>query len=55
VKVVEKILGISKLTSKGQITIPKNVREKLKLKQGDIIVFVEKNGEIIIRRSELVY
>jgi len=52
---MEKILGISKLTSKGQITIPKNVRELLNLKPGDIIVFVEKNGEITIRRSELKY
>jgi len=52
---MEKILGISKLTTKGQITIPKVVREKLNLKTGDIVVFIERNGEIIIRRSELKY
>jgi len=52
---MEKILGISKLTTKGQITIPKVVREKLNLKAGNIVVFIERNGEIIIRRSELKY
>ncbi|MCD6514077.1 MAG: type II toxin-antitoxin system PrlF family antitoxin [Candidatus Odinarchaeota archaeon] len=52
---MEKILGISKLTTKGQITIPKVVREKLNLKTGNIVVFIERNGEIIIRRSELKY
>lgn len=52
---MEKILGISKLTTKGQITIPKVVREKINLKTGDIVVFIERNGEIIIRRSELKY
>lgn len=34
-------MGKSKLTSKGQITIPKDVRERLGLKPGDEIDFVE--------------
>jgi len=49
----EKILGTSKLYLKGQVTLPKIVREKLKLKPGDLVVFIERNGEIILRRSEL--
>ncbi len=34
----------SKLTSKGQVTIPRLVRERLGLHQGDAIEFVEDDG-----------
>lgn len=33
----------SKVTSKGQVTIPKDVRERLGLRPGDEIEFVEDN------------
>lgn len=33
----------SKITSKGQVTIPKDVRERLGLRPGDEIEFVEDN------------
>jgi len=33
-------MQVAKLTSKGQITLPKEVRETLKLKEGDRIVFM---------------
>jgi len=52
-KLKERILATSKLTIRSQITIPKIVREKLKVSPGDIVVFIERDGEIIIRRSEL--
>lgn len=39
----------SKLTTKGQVTIPSSVRKKLHLKSGDTIEFTEKNGEIILK------
>ena len=48
---MEKILGTSKLTRKGQITVPKDVREKLGVGPKDIIVFVEVNGKIMIRKG----
>ena len=35
----DELLANAKLTSKGQITIPKIVRDKLKLKEGDIVIF----------------
>ena len=47
----EKILGTSKVTRRYQITIPKAVRAFLEVNQGDIIVFVFKNGEIVIRKG----
>lgn len=36
------------LTSKGQITIPKSVREKLNLKTGDKIDFKISDNEVIL-------
>ena len=41
--------AFSKITSKGQITIPKAVRESLCLKTGDKLAFVEIDGEIVVR------
>jgi len=41
----------AKVTSKGQITIPKNVREKLGLKTGTGVAFEEKEGVFYIRKS----
>jgi AbrB family looped-hinge helix DNA binding protein len=40
----------AKVTSKGQITIPKQVRDKLGLQPGEGIIFVEKNGIFYIRK-----
>ena len=39
----------AKITSKGQITIPKDIRQHLKIDQGDKIeFFVGENGVVII-------
>ena len=36
----------SKVTSKGQITIPKRVRKELKIKTGDTVDFIIENGRV---------
>ncbi len=41
----------AKLTSKGQITIPKEVRAKLGIASGEDIVFEEKNGLFYIKKG----
>ncbi|MBO8181500.1 MAG: AbrB/MazE/SpoVT family DNA-binding domain-containing protein [Archaeoglobus sp.] len=47
---MEKMLDIVVVTRKFQITLTKEVRNKLKIKEGDRIVFVDKDGEIVIRK-----
>ena len=47
-------VDIAKVMSKGQVTIPKNIREKLNLKEGDKVVFIEKNGHMIIANSAML-
>ena len=47
-------MTVATLTSKGQITIPKQVREHLKLSPGDKLDFViESEGRVVIRPAKL--
>lgn len=41
----------SKITSKGQISVPAAVRRRLDLGPGSRIEWVERNGEIVVRRA----
>ena len=45
------VLGMSKLTYKFQITIPKKVRERFNLEDGETLVFIEENGKLIVVKS----
>jgi AbrB family looped-hinge helix DNA binding protein len=40
----------AKVTSKGQITIPKEIREKLGISPGEEIGFVERRGVFFIKK-----
>ena len=40
----------TKITSKGQVTIPKAVRDRLGLRPGDEIDFVEDDGVVRVRK-----
>ena len=42
---------IAKVTSKGQVTIPKKVREKLGVHPGESLGFEEKGNLILIRKA----
>jgi AbrB family looped-hinge helix DNA binding protein len=44
--------ALSKLTSKGQTTIPREVRDKLALKPGDLIAFEIQGDAVQIRKIE---
>ena len=41
----------SRLTVKGQATIPKAVRDRLGLHQGDRVIFVLENDQVILRKA----
>lgn len=41
----------SRITSKGQITVPAAVRERLELGPGTRIEWLEHEGEIVVRRA----
>lgn len=41
----------SKLTAKGQITIPAEIRKKLNLKKGDKVYFLEEDGKIYFQNA----
>ncbi len=43
---------MSRLTSKGQATIPVEVRKALRLKEGDRVVFEMKGGKVVVRKAE---
>jgi len=47
-------MEIAKLSSKGQITIPISVRNKLKLKTGDKIIILEENGRFYFENSAML-
>ena len=46
-------MNASKVTTKGQVTIPKEVRERLRVGAGDVIAyeFLE-NGLVVVRKME---
>lgn len=44
-------MATSRLTSKGQTTIPKSVRQGLRLKEGDTLEFELMDGYAILRQS----
>lgn len=47
-------MELAKVTTKGQITIPKSIREKLDLKEGSKIIFLEKGEDIVIKNSAMI-
>lgn len=46
-------MEVAKITSKGQITIPIDIRRKLGVKEGDKILFVEDQGRIVMMNSSM--
>ncbi len=47
-------MELAKLTSKGQITVPAEIRRRLKLKEGDKVFFVEDKGRIYFENSSQI-
>lgn len=47
-------MEISKISSKGQITVPVSVRNKLHLEPGDNVVIFEENGRFYIENASAI-
>ena len=46
-------MELAKLTSKGQITIPIEIRRKLGVKTGDKVLFIEDGDKVVINNATL--
>ncbi len=42
----------SRLSSKGQVTIPKEIRETIGVEAGDMIAYEIENGVVVLKRVE---
>jgi AbrB family looped-hinge helix DNA binding protein len=49
---LEEEIGVSSINGRGQVTIPKVIRDALKLKAGDKVVFIERNNEILVHKAK---
>ena len=48
-------IEVSRVTSKGQITIPKAIRKRLNLTEGDKVAFIEdESGKIMMVKSSTI-
>ena len=47
-------MELAKITSKGQITLPITTRRALKLKDGDKVAFVEKDGQYVLANPTML-
>ena len=46
-------MELAKVTSKGQVTIPVEIRKKLGIKNGDKVLFIEDSGRIYMMNSSM--
>jgi antitoxin PrlF len=46
-------MHISRISAKGQVTIPKEIREAIALEPGDLVAYEVRDGTIAIKRVEV--
>ena len=44
-------MELAKITTRGQLTLPVEIRRKLKVKEGDKVIFIEEHGRIIVENA----
>ena len=44
-------MNLAKVSANGQVTVPVDIRKKLHLKEGDKLLFIERDGEIVINNA----
>ncbi len=48
------MMDMAKISSKGQITIPIEIRKKLNLKEGDKVLFIQEGDKIIFANASII-
>lgn len=48
-------MDLARMSSNGQVVIPVEIRRILELKSGDKILFIKKNGQIVIQNANRVF
>ena len=48
---MSEVVDVSSISEKGQVTIPKQVRDLLELKAGDRIAFVAEGSSIVLKKA----
>ena len=52
---MEKTVYKSRLRTKGQITLPAEIRSALKVEEGDDLIFyTDEQGQVLIRRAQII-
>jgi len=44
-------MEVAKITSRGQITIPIDIRKKLGVREGDKVIFFENQGQMVVANA----
>ena len=48
-------MNLARVSANGQITVPVEIRRLLKLREGDKVLFLQKeNGEVVVNNSSLL-
>ena len=45
---------LARVQEKGQVTIPADIRKRLKLSKGDIVTFVQTKDGVVIKPAEII-
>ena len=45
-------IEVSKISAKGQVTVPQSVREFLSIKSGDIVCYIVSGSQVILKKAE---
>jgi len=48
---LRRIIASSKITRRFQITLPKDVRERFKFEEGDLVLFVVEDGKLLLEKG----
>ena len=48
---MSRVMGACKLSTKGQVTIPVDARRRFNLNIGDVILFIEEEDKLILKKG----